>query len=149
MVRATSLAAYEKIVENGLLGRMHTKAYRALAEHGPMTASELDMNLGGRRSDGGRRLSELRDMGVVREVSHRPCRITGNIAIEWDIIIDSLPRKIEKAVLSRPKLTQIQNAVKFMRELCDLAEKNNIPLPLDFVVVGRWLAWLGKCQAQE
>jgi DNA-directed RNA polymerase subunit RPC12/RpoP len=32
------------------------------------------------------RLTELRDMGLIREVGERPCRVTGQTCITWEVV---------------------------------------------------------------
>lgn len=118
-VRETSLTAYRTIVDNGLLSEKRLQVYRALAEHGPMTGSEVDRFLGGQQMDPAysRRLSELRDAGVVREVRKRPCSITGNLAIEWEIT-DDLPRKEDRTKpVDRPSASTLQEAIVAIERL--------------------------------
>ena len=83
MTRDTSIEAYNAIVAGGLLNRMRTVVYRSLYEHGPATGHEMDELLA--TQDAHKRLPELREAGVVREVGRRPCSVTGRNAILWDV----------------------------------------------------------------
>ena len=82
-MRATSLEAYKDIVNSGVLGKRQVEAYEVLYDHGPLTAGELVDESG--VSGLWKRLSELRDMGIIEEVGKRKCRITGAVCIEWDV----------------------------------------------------------------
>lgn len=86
-MRTTSLAAWEEVNRTGVVSRMRKVVYNELYLHGPLTGTELDQRLA---SDGGRghyhkRLSELREMGLVVEVGERPCSVSGKTAVAWDV----------------------------------------------------------------
>lgn len=100
--RETSAQAYATIRDNGLLSRIRWVAYDALYRHGPCTARELRQRAGG---DPGaadftdsyhKRLSELRDLGVAREVEERKCTVTGQQAIVWDVTAGLPEKKAEE-----------------------------------------------------
>lgn len=94
MVRDTSLETYERIRATGLLTGMKLEAYKALVDEGPMTGRELDLYMygtAGKGRDYHKRLSELARLGVVREVSKRQCRVTGNRAYVYEVIPGALP----------------------------------------------------------
>lgn len=111
-VRQTSLQAYNEIQANGLLSHMRWVVYDCLFRHGPLTAHELDKYLakpGETKTSYHKRLSELRDMGVVAEVGERPCSITNMTAVLWDVT-DKLPMRYvpqkSKAQLYREALVR-------------------------------------------
>lgn len=84
-VRPTSIKSYEEIVETGWLGKAQEFVFNYLYHHGPATGAEGDHST---HSVGGhfhKRLSELRDMGVVEEVGTCKCPVTGKDAVLWDI----------------------------------------------------------------
>jgi hypothetical protein len=82
-VRDTSRKAYQQILYNGLLSQARMNVYHWLYHHGPATGSQVEKQLGYRHAN--KRLPELRDRGVVREVYTRPCPVTGKDAIWWDV----------------------------------------------------------------
>lgn len=93
--RQTSIDCYNEIKASGLLSKRRLEVYEVLLKITPCTASELqksmDYNNGGR--DCMKRVSELRDLGVIYEKRERKCSITGRNVIEWDLT-DKLPIKI-------------------------------------------------------
>jgi hypothetical protein len=101
MARRTSIAAYNEIKESGLLAKRRLEVYDVLFHHGPLTAGELLQLMASRVSKGAassswKRLSELRDAGVIEETKERICQVTGMNVIEWDVT-DQLPiKRIEK-----------------------------------------------------
>ncbi len=101
MTRQTSIETYHQIVDEGLLSPLREKVYQALFKHGPCTANELVYFM---RQDGqktksrdyfAQRLSELRELGVVKETGKRPCRVTGRVAITWQTT-NEIPKKSKK-----------------------------------------------------
>lgn len=104
MVRKTSIQAYDKIKENGLLGRMQFQAYHHLYLHGPMTAMELKAMMGFKKADSQvrARLNELRTLGVVQEIGKKKCSVTGNVVILWDVN-DCVPNRANPAYAHRTK----------------------------------------------
>lgn len=92
MTRRTSRVAYNIIQASGLLSKRRWEAYDALFHHGPATASELAAHVTMRKNDLSSRLSELVDWGVAYEVRERPCRVTYQTVIEFDVTSD-LPVK--------------------------------------------------------
>jgi len=102
MTRDTSLEAYKKIKENGMLGKRKMEIYDVVFRHGPLTANEAfnilklekyrNLNFD---SNTNSRFTELRDCGCLQEVGKKKCKITGNTVILWDVT-KSLPVKMEK-----------------------------------------------------
>lgn len=83
MQRKTSQEAYDAVMASEELGPTQKQAYRILFERGPLTGKELNALSG---SDGfHKRLSELRDSGIVDEVEIRLCTVTGFKAYTWDV----------------------------------------------------------------
>lgn len=78
---------------------MRMQTYELLYKFGPMTAVEMvRKNRERYGNESGidsyhKRLSELRDIGVVYEVRERVCSVTGRNVIEWDVT-DKLPGKL-------------------------------------------------------
>ena len=85
-MRDTSEAAFAHIKNSGLLSRMRWAVYEHLFKHGPLTGTELNEQM--REFGRGhchKRLSELKRVGVVREVEKRACSITGRVVYAWDV----------------------------------------------------------------
>ena len=92
--RQTSIEAYRAIRDGGLLSEQRFRVYEYLFNYGPMTGNEINEAL----TDPDcvspsyhKRLSELKDLGVVRETGERHCKVTGRNAIAWDVT-DRLPK---------------------------------------------------------
>ncbi len=106
--RETSIAAWNYLVNEGLLSKRRAEVLFALSRyHAPgmpapkpddppprCTANELyrfmrsmydfqNMNVV-------TRLGELRDMGLVREAGERECSVTGMVVLLWEIIPDPI-----------------------------------------------------------
>lgn len=92
-VRETSLKAYRAILNSGLLSKMRMVVYKWLYHHGPATAGVVESEMGSK--DAHKRLSELRDRGVVKELGATNCPISGKEVILWDVT-SKLPRKLKK-----------------------------------------------------
>jgi hypothetical protein len=118
-VRQTSIDCYNQIKANGLLSKRRFEAYEALIKVSPCTATELqnsmDYNNGGR--DCMKRISELRDLGVIYEKSIRRCKVTGKNVIEWDLT-DKLPIKKE----NKPIVTKKQKIQEILDEISDFGK---------------------------
>lgn len=103
--RRTSLDAFRKITQEGLLTKRRLEVYEALYHHGPCTASELAETLPGKQnrtigSNVHARLGELRTVGVAMELPPRTCSISGMKTIVWQVT-DQLP---DNAKLKEKKL---------------------------------------------
>ena len=110
MTRSTSREALAYIESSGILGKRRTQAYRFLFDHGPMTANELSQHAGN-LSGLWKRLSELRSMGMVREMGERKCAITGRQAILWDVT-EKLPAGSYSAPTKKPPLSELRDRVE-------------------------------------
>lgn len=96
--RDTSVEAFKIIRENGLLSKRRMEVYKYLYENGPCTAKQVTGNLRqGLQDSGGynTRLSELRRMGVVKEVDKVKCDESGQMVILWDVTSE-IPKKLYK-----------------------------------------------------
>ena len=83
-VRETSKEAYKRLVEGGYLTPKRAEVYCWLKDHGEATAREVERGL--RDKNAQKRLSELRKQDMVKELpNRRPCKVTGNRVILWDI----------------------------------------------------------------
>lgn len=116
MTRVTSAIAFQKIKDDGLLAQRKWEVYETVYYHGPLTSAEafniMNKNKPVRNITQSRaRFTELRDMGVLKEVGVRRCKITGHKVIEWDVT-DQLPRKREKPKTHKEKKKDILNRMR-------------------------------------
>src|SRR5687768_4770729 len=89
--RQTSIQAYKKIQQNGLLSQNRLLVYRALYEWGPCTAGELSIHLMPMRHAAvSARLSELVRWKVAKEVGTKTCTKSGHTCLVFDVT-DKLP----------------------------------------------------------
>jgi len=90
--RETSVHSFYNAVNAGLITTRRHQVWAALLLMGPSTIKEVDQHL--RRVQHlpvtvwsvGPRFAELRDLGLIREVSKRPCRVTGSIVLAWQAV---------------------------------------------------------------
>lgn len=113
--RRTSVEAYNKIRESGLLSQRRFEVYDALYRWGPATATELAGMSGIKGA--WKRLSELVRLGVAYEVRTRKCQVTGQQVIEFDVT-DNMPVKPAKKISERQAM--IQRIIELERENADL-----------------------------
>jgi len=124
MVRKTSIDAYNKIVESGLVSKRRMEVYDVLFHKGPLTRSEIDAILQERekgkplpyRSHISSRLFELRGMNLVKEIGEKICKVTNMKVILWDVT-DNLPSKLEKKKSNKQIIKELQERIKQLEEL--------------------------------
>ncbi|KKK74107.1 hypothetical protein LCGC14_2887060, partial [marine sediment metagenome] len=109
----------------GLLSAQRFRVYSALRNHGPCTAIELAERFGiGWRHTISRRLPELRDRGVVRELDTRVCNVGGRPSIVWETT-DALPKNPPKQTRSDFLDRQHQDEINYLKARnSELREKN-------------------------
>tara|TARA_R110000824_G_scaffold144529_1_gene312480 strand:- start:2923 stop:3342 length:420 start_codon:yes stop_codon:yes gene_type:complete len=114
--RQTSIDCYNEIKANGLLSKRRLQAYQCMLNLSPCTAGELEKEFNEKYGLRGvwKLLSQLRDMGVVKEVGERDCRITKRNVIEWDLT-DNLPKNIKLS--KNGKQDRKEGALDSLREL--------------------------------
>lgn len=131
-MRHTSVEAYQKIRNEGLLSKARLEVYCVLYDHGPLTAGEVFVKC--QRRNAGHtvvkgsvcaRLTELNRQGVVAEVGERTCGLTGHNAILWDVTPD-LPRSLVKPKKRGADALEVANkrlliAVKGLEDALDCA----------------------------
>jgi hypothetical protein len=101
MTRQTSTDVYHQIQTEGLLSKARWLVYSELFTYGPLTGSELDQRLSARGSMAHKRLSELKDIGVVAEVGLKKCSVSGREVLSWDVTA-FLPSQREKVSCRSP-----------------------------------------------
>ena len=113
MTRQTSITAYHRLVDGGVLSKRRAEVYSATYKNGPGTGSEICETVTGHRSTYGigPRFTELRDMGLLRELGERKCKVTGQTVIVWDVTDRIEPLPLQKSRRSRllSKIAEIVN----------------------------------------
>lgn len=114
LTRETSKEAYTKIKDSGLLSKRKWQVYDHVFVHGPVIARDVWKKIAPETSTGSicTRLSELREMGVVKEVGTKVDQATGMTVIEWDVTAN-LPRKLQK-----------KKTVEDIRLICDMCGRS-------------------------
>jgi len=137
-VRKISADIYHRIRDEGLLSRARFRIYECLYLHGPMTASEcfavLAKEVPRLNWNTRTRFGELRDQGVVYEVRERPCRVTGELVIEWGVT-NRLPVPLRREAKT-PTRAEIAQAIEAIEK-----EYEDDPPP---EVVERVLGWMKR-----
>lgn len=105
--RQTSIDAYNKIKEEGLLSRRRWEIYDVVFKNGPMTSAEafrklILANTIRNITQSRARFTELRDSGVFQECGTKVCSVTGMTVILWDVT-SRLPIKAEKPTTHKCK----------------------------------------------
>lgn len=121
MSRETSIAAFGRAKESGLVGRRQLQVLHIVALHGPMTANEAFNKL---REELGKefrfdsntraRFTELRDMDLLQESGTRPCSITGRDCILWDLT-GRAARKPPAKKTARQRIRELEEQVKALQ----------------------------------
>lgn len=116
MTRQTSVSAYNDIIDSGWVKAQHKAIYQYMYTFGPRTSGECfyEMNAGNPTkalTQSRARFTELRGMGMLREVGKRKCAITGRVVILWDVT-DNKPKKLKKGLTLQKKLALAVEALE-------------------------------------
>ena len=136
MTRQTSMEVFKQIRDGGLLSRMRLETYQLLFDHGPMTAGELytkarsELGNDSLRDNHQKRLPELRDMGVVKEIGTKLCAATGQNVILWDVT-ENLPSGLPKKVPKNVRIRDLESAIKV--SILTLSESGSQPALVAFL----------------
>jgi hypothetical protein len=95
--RETSIRAFYAAIDAGVIETRRAQVYVGLEALGVATYNEVYEHLKqmgqmrGLRYDSNThaRVTELRDLGLIREVGERPCRVTGQTCITWEVVPES------------------------------------------------------------
>jgi hypothetical protein len=112
-MRQTSIEAYNKIKQDGLLSKRRLQVYDVVYAKGPLTVVEcckILSNTMDTRSISPR-FTELRNLGVFSEIGVRQCSVTGRNVILWDVT-SLLPVKPKKRMTLKEKYTIAIEALK-------------------------------------
>jgi hypothetical protein len=119
VIQETSIAAYNKILENGLLSKKRLEVYREIFRYQPISINKLIMNLAKEGQNTGcitGRISELQALGVI-EPWGTEIAPTGHEVMLWRTT-DNLPGKLPKKKTRKQlemeilRLTQIVHRVE-------------------------------------
>jgi len=84
MTQITSIKTYHELQEEGVIGKDQKEVYKALKELVKATDNEITKELCYLDPNKVRpRRKELVDIGVVKEIEKRNCKVTGRLAIVW------------------------------------------------------------------
>jgi hypothetical protein len=106
-MRQTSVEAFNKIKETGLLSKRRWQVYEWLYYHGPATARQVSNAIAG----AWKRVSELEQVGLVAETGKTKCSHTGQTVTLWDVTA-ALPVKPEKQAKVCNRCIALQNRVE-------------------------------------
>ena len=105
--RQTSIDCFNQIKNSGSLSKSRFKVYETLYNlNKPSTAREIFARILVVKIEP-TRLTELRELGVIYEVSVRKCSITGVNSIEWDLT-NNQPKKLPPRVTTKQKLKKLE-----------------------------------------
>lgn len=138
--RRTSAEAFDAIKSRGLLSSARQAVYQSLYHWGPATGSEINkwfVGSGNATPGYHKRLSELRDLGVVYEVEERECTVTGRQAIAWDVT-EHLPKTNGKRY-QRPTPAEITKALDVFEHWGRLADLRGESVSAEVAGVLLWL----------
>jgi hypothetical protein len=125
VIRSTSIEAYNTIKDNGLLSKRRWEVYDWLFHNGPSYANKVWREINPHANNGvvTTRFSELKAMGLVREVGETIDERSGMACILWDVTAD-LPRKISKVI--NPTRNDIINELSELIEIALPFSKNPV-----------------------
>jgi hypothetical protein len=116
MARETSIAAYNKIKTDGSLSNRRWEVYDVLFQHGPLTASEIEVRITSpkspsRGSNVHARLIELEERGVAREVGQVACSVSGMTVIQWDVTAIETPLETVRRRTSNERISALTESL--------------------------------------
>lgn len=120
--RTTSIEVYKFLEENGVLSDKRWDVYRTVYKYGPMTSAEAFAKMTQGTAvksitQSRARFTELREMGLFKEVGEKICTITGHKVILWDVTTE-LPTKL---VVPETKSSKVNKVVTELNELHTLS----------------------------
>lgn len=100
MTRETSKEVYKQIKAEGLLSPLRMQVYEVVHNLGPLTNSECAAYMRCQKNLTSGRLTELRDLGVIREAGTKICSQSGRNVIAWEST-NELPKDKELRLSDR------------------------------------------------
>lgn len=131
----TSLAAYHRIKDEGLLSEARWRTYDHFCQQGdPLTKGEVNRALAPEAPNPSyhRRVAELVEMGLLVPTGRaRPCRVSGEMCEEFTVVEGALPKKLAPKAKKADDgdaenditVAQAQQALDELREIV-IARKN-------------------------
>lgn len=96
MTRQTSIDAYREIMASGRLAHLEETVYAAIFANGPATIKEVCCSLPHIPDTSlSPTFARLERRDAIFTEKKRPCRITGNMAHEWDLTY-RMPEKVKR-----------------------------------------------------
>jgi hypothetical protein len=137
MTRQTSIDAYHKIKQNGLLSKLRFDVYEYVYNSGPSTAKAIFKGLSKQVVAAGKeqpnsgvyttRCSELRDLGVFMELPKIKCPDSGHMVIEWDVIKAALPVAPTKKISRQEQTDNLKELRASIERTSDKHGSNKVP----------------------
>jgi hypothetical protein len=127
VIRETSIEAYHKIKESGILSKRRWEVYDFVFLHGPTTIRRAVKHfsfLNGQEisitfSSYGTRFSELQRMGAIQEAGRVVDEDTGNTVMLWDVT-NRIPVKFQPKESKDQKIKRLEEELIELKEsLCD------------------------------
>lgn len=122
-MRQTSIEVFHKIEQNGVLSKRRMEVYSILFQNGPLTATECWEIVKDNRNEGKThqngitpRFSELLRMNAIYIVEERPCTITGEKCISWDVT-NGLPISLEKKKSKDQIIKELRQEIESLKSL--------------------------------
>lgn len=122
MARETSIEAYRYLVESGKLSERRLQVYQILFKYGPMSGgmvvekarAVLPISNSGTLNT---RLSELREMGLAKEVGTKECEVTGRKVIYWDVTSEKEPKPLKRKNKTKEKIDSFEKTLDQLRSI--------------------------------
>lgn len=114
MIRDTSIAAYKKIIDEGIVGDKQLEVFELLAKENNLTDSEIMQMLGYKDPNKVRpRRKELVDLQLIEENGKRACNVTKINVYQW---------RMRKKIPSIRELKNIQAELKKKKMKCPMCK---------------------------
>lgn len=129
MKRIASVAAYQKIKDNGLLSTRRFQVYEHIYQNGPVTQRQTCAAFGHHMSNSIRpRFAELERAGVVKVVGEVVDSKTDMTVSLWDVT-DRLPTKIVAPMGKKDrKIAELEERVAFYKSVARKYKKKYVEL---------------------
>ncbi len=123
-MRETSHEAYAAVLSSEYVSKKQREVYTILFNDGPLTSAQIALRMAQKGYIYGPngpcvhpRLSELREMHVVKELTEVTCPITKLAVIYWDVTRDLPIKRLKTAHISR--FEQAKRMLFKLIEACD------------------------------
>jgi len=110
MISVTSETSFQEIRDS--LGQKQFQILNYLALLGHATNNEISKQYGIPINCVTPRIKELREMGIVTQVSKRPCKVTGRRAMVWEVLRPSEALRNFRLYLARQESVEIKREIQ-------------------------------------